>query len=372
MRLGVFCNDDRAAALLAEWSRAAELVVVPVADVVPAWLDGLRGVTRRRQWEELLTDPHLDAIFVGGTHSDVLQAARQFAQAGKPLWVLPHPGQGLLFAYELNLAAEETLAPLKSVFPHRAATAWQPGWRGSSDAATAPQDYVEFTRKMPRKSANGPVLDVRTVDTQLLMDLDLLAWQLGRRSRVTVMRTGAEGSQIRRQTVTLAGENVAEILWSVEPTDVAATTAECLFHRGGQVHHFAEADGVWTRSDGTENDSVSATPPDVFNAVVPWSSAVTAFELFDAVEHSLERHRTVEIHREPVSERAIFKTRMAAWGCGVLIGTLFLMLAFLMVASVVPLNGTLLNIGRTLVFAPLFIFLLAQALLPLTRAAPRA
>ncbi len=371
MRLGVFCSDDRAAALLSEWSHTAELVVAPVADVIPTWLEGLRSVTRRRQWEELLTDQHLDAIFVGGTHPDVLQAARQFAQAGKTLWVLPHPGQGLLFAYELNLAAEETQAPLKAVFPHRAATAWQQGWRRSNEPITSQPDYVELTRRMPSHGTSGPVLAVKDVDAALLMDLDLLAWQLGRRSRVTVMRTGGEGLLIRRQTVTLAGEAVAEILWSVEPTESNKTTAECRFHHGGGQMVFNEMDGLWSRSEVTGSESI-VTTPDVFAAVVPWAAAVTAFELFDAVEHSLERHRTVELHREPVSERAIFKTRMAAWGCGVLIGTLFLMLGFLMVASVVPLNGTLLNIGRTLVFAPLFIFLLAQALLPLTRAAPRS
>lgn len=367
MRLGVFCSDDRAATLLSEWNRAAEFVVVPVAGVVPTWLDGLRGVTRRNQWEELLTDPHLDAVFVGGTHPEVLQAARKFAQAGKPLWVLPHPGQGLLFAYELNLAAEETQAPLKAVFPHRNAAVWQQ-YRSETTTAAQSPDYVEFTRRLPVPSANSPALSVNEVDAQLLMDLDLLAWQLGRRSRVTVMRTGAEGTHIRRQTVTLAGEGVPEILWSIEPMHADRTTAECCFHCGDQQQRFQEANGVWTR---TNNGTAITELTDPFVAVVAWSAVVTAFELFDAVEHSLERHRTVELHREPVSERAIFKTRMAAWGCGVLIGTLFLMLLFLMVASVVPLNGTLLNLGRALVFAPLFLFLLAQVLLPLTRPAPR-
>ncbi len=368
MRLGVYCDDPRAAAFLPEWSRHAELVVVPVTAVFPPWLEGLRGITRKRQWEELLTDQHLDAIFVGGTHPDVLHSARQLAQAGKPLWVLPHPGQGLLFSYELNLAAEETQAPLKAVFPHRAAAAWQQSWRGLTEDAAAVPDYVELTRRMPVAAQGGPVLALTAVEAQLLTDLDLLAWQLGRRSRVTVMRTGSEGSQIRRQTVTLAGDGVPEILWSVEPADAVTTTAECRFHIGGQQRVFVETNGQWEPVPLTANGA----PPIAFAEVVPWSTAVTAFELFDAVEHSLERRRTVELHREPVSERAIFKTRMAAWGCGVLIGTLFLMLAFLMIASVVPLNGTLLNIGRALVFTPLFVFLLAQVLLPLTRAAPRS
>jgi hypothetical protein len=100
-----------------------------------------------------------------------------------------------------------------------------------------------------------------------------------------------------------------------------------------------------------------------------WREAVEAFELFDGVQYSLERRRTIDLHREPVSERTIFKTRMVALGCLVLFGTLVLLMAYLAAATVLPLGNTALLVLRGLVFAPLVVYLLAQLLLPLARSA---
>lgn len=363
MRLGVFCSDDRATALLEGARPHAEFIVVAVTDQDP-WAElALPKLSRRPTWEDLLADNRLDAVLVGGTEPRLLDAARQFAQSGTPLWVLPHPQHGLLFAYELNLAAQETQAPLQAVFPHRAAAVWH----GDLPTESAP-DYVEFVRRIPPLTPSEKLLSLAAVDQHLLMDLDLLSWQLGSRSRVTTLRSGETEAGIRRQTVTLGGEGVPEIVWSIEPSVDSAVSAECRFHSGGKTLVYREADGEWF-CDDLKPAMVSAPPN--FAAVVSWSAAITAFELLDAVEHSLERHRTIEVHREAVSERAIFKTRMAAWGCGILILTLLLMVSFLIVASVVPLNGTLLALGRIVVFAPLFIFLFAQLLLPLTRSAKK-
>ncbi len=365
MRLGVYCEDARAVTWLMENRRATELFIVPVTESDPIFATPISGITRLNHWEDLLLIPRLDAILVGGTRPQVLQAARQFAQTGKPLWVLPDPAQGLLFAYELNLAAQETQASLQAVLPHRADPAWGRGWAGDEVAGLC-LEYVEFHRRLPVSTSEGTMTRAET-ERHLLMDLDLLTWLLGRRSRVTALRTGEIGHRLRRQTVTLAGDGVPEILWSIEPSDGLENSAECRFHAPGRTIIFQEANGIWSQTGATRQTASSKS-----DGVVPWSAAVSAFELFDAVEHSLERKRTVELHREPVSERAIFKTRMATWGCGVLLLTLFLMVGFLMIASVVPLPGPLLVIGRIAVFAPLFLFLLSQALLPLTRAASKS
>ena len=108
----------------------------------------------------------------------------------------------------------------------------------------------------------------------------------------------------------------------------------------------------------------------------------------------MTRRRTIDLHFEPMSERAAFKTQMIAMGCGVLTTTLMLMLAYLAVASLVPseeterlqwlqsgtaaLNSvppasnwrharTALAYARLLVFTPLAIFLALQLLYPLSR-----
>jgi hypothetical protein len=99
-----------------------------------------------------------------------------------------------------------------------------------------------------------------------------------------------------------------------------------------------------------------------------WREVLHAAEIVEAAGRSLERRRTIELHHEPLSERAIFKSQMAALGCGVLMLTFLLSLIFLGVASVVPLDGKVLQAGRVLIFMPLFLYLCLQLLFPLTRA----
>ena len=100
---------------------------------------------------------------------------------------------------------------------------------------------------------------------------------------------------------------------------------------------------------------------------VEWGELIKCYETLDASHRSVRRKRTIELHFEPMSERAIFKTQMTAIGCGLLIATFLLTLCYLGVAAVVPLQPSVLIVLRALVFAPLVIFLLAQILLPLTR-----
>jgi myo-inositol 2-dehydrogenase/D-chiro-inositol 1-dehydrogenase len=94
---------------------------------------------------------------------------------------------------------------------------------------------------------------------------------------------------------------------------------------------------------------------------------VKCFETIDATHRSVRRRRTIELHFEPMSERAIFKTQMTAIGCALLVATFLLTLVYLGIASLIPLPGYALIGLRALVFGPLVLFLLAQILLPLTR-----
>jgi hypothetical protein len=229
---------------------------------------------------------------------------------------------------------------------------------------------VEFVRTFLAPAGQGPPLVRTELDVELLHDLDWLAWQFGRRERVTTLRLGVEGERLRQQTITLAADARPELSWTAEAGTEAG--ARCTVHHAAGSTVFVQTTSGWRPQAGMRTEKVSSIAP--ARDSVPWNEAVTAFELWDAVEYSIERRRTIELHREPVSERAIFKTRMAAWGCGVLLGTLLLTMLYMGLASLVPTPvsprmQTLLGIVRALVFAPLFLFLGAQLLLPLTRAA---
>src|SRR5262249_50937073 len=140
--------------------------------------------------------------------------------------------------------------------------------------------------------------------------------------------------------------------------------------RGVTVLEFDSTSMEWTTTDreGTrQSGSHPAAVRDYLQRIesgsgipMEWPEMVKAFETVDATHRSVARRRTIELHFEPMSERAMFKTQMTAIGCTVLMATLLLVLLYLMVASMVPLPQFVLNILRTLVFAPLVIFLLLQ------------
>lgn len=77
--------------------------------------------------------------------------------------------------------------------------------------------------------------------------------------------------------------------------------------------------------------------------------------------------RTVDVHFDSGSEKGVFKSQMTAMGCGVLIFMMLGMVAYLIVAQLVPLPNTILHILRILWITPLVLFLIAQVLLPLAR-----
>jgi len=50
-----------------------------------------------------------------------------------------------------------------------------------------------------------------------------------------------------------------------------------------------------------------------------WNSATRAMEVVDAVELSLEKGRTLDVHQQELTERLAFRGTMAALGCGLLL-----------------------------------------------------
>jgi len=394
-RFGVICDDLRAAPVLrALISRPQPVVLCAVRTTLEA--DGLfhdlRGVEFCQRWEELLPDTSITDVLVGGGQPETLVAAKHLAQAGKTVWVLPHPQQGLMFAYEVSLQLEEGQGLVAPVFPDRARAWWQQLLQAAREGWLPPIQYIEFERFLdagrrgmsPRSllpldeetgaARPGSEMSVSDVEARLLWDLDLVRRLVGRYNRATTLRTGGENGYLRQQTVTLTGSGVPELVWTVKPRSADSVDRLTLHTAEGAFVLEERPDGVtaWRpHFDAVSTVTIRSDLDVLFPTEVTaaaWRDAVEAFELADAVQHSLERRRTVDLHHEPVSERTIFKTQMTALGCAVLFGTLVLMVGYLAIASIVPLNGTLLVALRTLVFAPLVLFLIAQLLLPLTRA----
>ena len=226
------------------------------------------------------------------------------------------------------------------------------------------------------------------IDTGLLDDVDLARWLVGDYNQITALRTGASGAGALMQSVVLSGRSLPEFNWSMHsvtgPAEwkliVKGEHQVARLERVGSSHQWlCEIDNQLTEGNEqtTARNAIAAfvasatqaqnSTGDVLPGEESWGDLVKCFETIDATHRSVTRRRTIELHFEPMSERAIFKTQMTAVGCGLLIATFLLTLCYLGIASLVPLPSPVLVGLRMVVFAPLVLFLIAQILLPLTR-----
>lgn len=371
-------------------------------------------------WEDLLTARDLDAVIVGGSSALILDGAKQLATAGIPLLFVPRSDQGSTFIYELSLIRDDNRVPLVPLQWHRFDAAAIQMKAEIDSGKLGSIQFLQVNRTLSRPSASTPI-PLANVDAELLPDVDLLRWLVGDYDQVTCLRTGATTNGVLMQNVVLAGRMLPEANWSISPA--AGTDQWLLTVRGDQGTATLRREGALQRftcesegrqSEGNLTESVQRSI-DVFAAVIGspksnsetsiaidrgWGELVKCFETVDATHRSIRRKRTIELHFEPMSERAIFKTQMTAIGCGMLVATLLLMLVYLGVASFVeptinprtitssdadpgveqvdaggfakpkppmPFAHRILQVLRVLVFAPLVVFLVAQILLPLTR-----
>ncbi len=339
-------------------------------------------------WEDLLVAKELDVVLFGGSDPLMLEGAKQLATAGISLLFVPQAAQGSTFVYELSLIRDDNNVLLFPLLWHRFDAAVIAVKRALEEGRWGRVQFLQFQRTLSQPSTSTPVGQA-VVDAELLNDTDLLRWLIGDYDQVTALRTAATEAGVLLQSVVLAGRSLPEANWSIAPIDgpgqsrLIIRAEQCVVELQRD-----ESSRCWNcRIDGQriegDESSTARSALEAFAASnshdrtggtaqrgtvsSDWGELVKCFETVDATHRSIRRRRTIELHFEPMSERAIFKTQMTAIGCGLLMATLFLTLCFLGIASVLPLPPQVLVGLRILVFAPLVLFLLAQILLPLTR-----
>ena len=383
MRLALLCDDPAVVPWLDAMAGHSTHEVVVAATVSPRGSDLLRGragIRLTSQWEDLLIARDIDAVLVGGSEPSLLEAIKQLATTGQSILFLPQAAQGSTFLYELSLIRDDNRVRLFPALLHRRDQALVRLRDVLQDRSLGKVQLIQFEREVSGLSTTG-ALPQTDVNAALLPDLDLLRWLSGDYDQVTALRTGAANEAVLMQTVTLAGRGLPEATWHIQSTsgvEVSRLTVHA--ERGRTVVDRDPASNEWvlTESSGAKviGNRVAAAREllDEFEAsltgnasLIEWPELVKVFETLDATQRSVTRRRTIELHFEPMSERAIFKTQMTAIGCGVLVGTFLLTLVYLAVASTIPLPQPVLLVLRTLVFAPLAVFLLLQVLFPLAR-----
>ena len=316
-------GDDAAAAPLIHAALAAghRFVRAALADRLLA-TDAACVTIPKCAWEDLLIDNAVEAVLVAGESDDVQIAAKQLASAGKPLLIVPRLAFGAACAYELSLIRDDSHVKLMPTFEHRFHPELAALSRRLANRELGAIRRLQVDRELPTSSG----LKENEIDAASLADIDLLQWLGGRYDQVTAQRSGQTEQGCSQATLTLAGAGLPDATWTARrgSAEVWRLTVET-------------EQGPITLDRSTSPVSPAAliaafVAADTTNAP-DWSDAVRVFDVLDAAKRSLRRRRTIDLHFETLSERQQFKTQMTAIGCGMLMLTLFLMLALLGLGS---------------------------------------
>ncbi|MBI1311720.1 hypothetical protein GC176_10540 [bacterium] len=307
-------------------------------------------------WESLLAELTSDACLVAGSSEAVLEGARQLANDGRPLILLPEAGQGTAFVYELTLNQDDNgtpLIPLPHLPLHDLAQRLRQTIKGGELGSIV---LFRLERSLPAQAGSGvtagrvPSLTVPQIDSALFVDVALLRFLSGDYSRVTAVRsTGASDDGISLATVTLGGDGLAEATWSARVGE-PAWTLEITGSRGSATLSFEpdlqagilvlqtgddEATRQEIKSDGLGlgNAQRAAIQQPMEQQRAAWAEMTRSMETVEATHTSIRKRRTIDLFFETTSERSIFKSQMTAVGCGLVLLTLFMLVAFLVLGA---------------------------------------
>ena len=304
------------------------------------------GVRLVESWEDLLATYTCDAVLFAGSDESVLAGAKQLAADGRPLFLVPQAAQGSAFIYELTLIHDDNRVPLIPVVVWRTHPLVEQLQAAILSGELGRVVLLRIERGLTTDRSPS-VLSRDAINAALLDDVLLLRAIAGSFSRITAVYSGAGTEGVSMATVTLGGEGLPEATWIARVAArswslmVSGTEGEAVLlldreQQSGQLeirpsnapHRKSEDDGATV---GTRALDAMLAARDQAPAL--WTDLTRAFETVEATAASLRRRRTIDLHFETTSERAIFKSHMAASGCGLLLLTLFSLIAFLLLGA---------------------------------------
>jgi myo-inositol 2-dehydrogenase/D-chiro-inositol 1-dehydrogenase len=363
MKFALLGADPDALKLAAAAARSREHVLVSVHDAGGA-AAAIRALAPRasidEHWEALLAGSPCDAVIVGRGADDDVRAdqLRKLVQAGVPL-VISHPvHDSMLVYYELDMIRQESrcrMLPYTPALGHPAIARLAELLRPNPSASLGPLEQLVIERSFVQR-------DRRTVQAYFVRDMEIVRTLCGKMKKVAAMTSpqsaapGLAGNlNYENLGVQMSGPDGMLVRWSVVAGEVAGGARWTFVGRNGkatlEVPPDEQAWRLETRvGGGVEEETFE--PWDAANFALDqmqrarsgqplapdWLDAANTMELADAVEHSLQRGRTIELHYESASEQSTFKGLMSGLGCFLLIGVLlFVIVATTAVHFGVPL-----------------------------------
>lgn len=353
MNLAVLGTDPDLLALLAA-AKVDGHQIVWLSDVRSVDQPAIRqlatsSVNTSSEWETLLDHATADAVLVGrGTADEELrteQLKRLVADA-VPLLVVHPPCLSVLTYYELDMVRRETRGILRHYNPLH-------GHPSLSDLSRWVREGHETIGEVRQVTCTREVRDGsrETVLAGLARDAELLAFVAGGIQHVSAVGPRGENASYASLQVQMTAPDSASISWSAVPK----------FHSAGRTLLTLVADHgsiEWSQAtqassdDGqqleynlqiatSESQQESLPPHNAALAAIrqlaeavdlserstdaddeirsTWDTATRSMEVVDAVELSLQKGRTIEVHQQKLTEQLAFRGTMAALGCGLLL-----------------------------------------------------
>jgi len=357
----------------------------------PAVRAAAPGLLLAEHWEDLLGGNMADVVLVSRADDQELRTEqlRKLTQAGITM-IVAHPVvDSMLAYYELDMIRQESRAAMWPYLPQR----WHPAWErvgeliaggAAGGIGTLEQVVVEHASADRGRSE---VLYAFVRDMELVRPF---CGALNKVSAMTASGVRTSPDQVNYGTLSVQMSSLSNVLvrWSVSTAGESGATRYSFlgargkvvldtnpasdwrleFHEGGEasreeitcVDTATVALAALARcvrpagSSKTEKQDAGLGPP-----LPNWLDACRTMELADAVEHSLQRGRTIELHYDTPSEHATFKGVMSGVGCLLLmVGLLVLVVATTAVNAGVPLA----DYWPYLLLGVLIVFLLLQCL----------
>ena len=317
------------------------------------------GIRVLQTWEELLVDTSAEVTLVAGDSDSIQTGARQLAVDGRSLAVVPQASQGSAFIYELTLTHDDNrvpLAPVQNLPAHpltaKLNDAIQQGELGQIMLLRIEHSFPAATKQA---GVSGSYLTRDEVDGAMFHDVALLRFLGGNYNRITAVHSGSDTTGITQATVTLGGNELAEATWTaragqpawkLEVTGSAGSATMELddgFEGSLTLNTTDSESGSTLQDDGSGigTRQCAALEEALDDSANHWAEMTRAFETVEATHTSLRRRRTIDLFFETTSERSIFKSQMTAVGCGLIMLTLFGLVAFLLLGAFVDSNSRL-------------------------------
>lgn len=385
MKLAVLGTDSDILALVAA-ALAAGHEIGWLGDVRPADQPVLErmlaGVAVSSDWESLLDHRLADAVLVGrGTTAEPLRAEqlKRLVAGIMPVLAVHPVGTSVLAYYELDMARHEVHGVLRHYSPLTGspAVAELAEWVRTGDSDVGVVHQIICERHLDDCSRENVI-------RHLARDVEVLREIAGTIRTVSAVGPRMADSSYASLQVQMTGAGAATLRWAVAPSTNAEPRAVfTLVGERGTVQldlhnehpHITIVVGGAKNSNSTPPFDPARTAIEALAAALPangteqsetastWQSATAAMEVADTIELSLQKGRTIEVHQQRLTEQLAFRGTMAAFGCGLLLFTLFVLVAAGILGDLV-FPGLRLAVGAfwpVALLAVLALFLLMQA-----------